>query len=402
MNSNISVDVIELNKFHNLYNRYGQRIMVISKCVIQQCESSISRVDFKLRRYVYVQASMSELERKIKEVRQLLQQISIENSELVLDIKNASQLYKKTEQMEKQMLNQLQLGSESKFKYKQQSLVKTMMQIIDLALMEKSKEVSSDYDGSLGYKLKYKIGEPEQPTWKEGYQYDADYKYNPDEKPTMQDRINWVKWKMLNEGGEWLGPEIGRNISDAIRAYEHYRSGKGTDLKIDYKKAYNEDKNIRLEVDTYIEDTKRVVEQLYAETGERNFSITGELLPVGAKHYPSTENWQKTIGAHFIWISADVEVDDVGNISMKTTIHEIDRYNFNKGMADIASGAPDDENGRFEKIGWANSFNTIGQFDTTVEWKQGEYDEVGSINDNDSGRREGRREGRDDRREARR
>lgn len=36
---------------------------------------------------------------------------------------------------------------------------------------------------------------------------------------------------------------------------------------------------------------------------------------------------------------------------MNTTVHHIDRYNFNNGMKDVASGAPDNENGRFEQLG---------------------------------------------------
>jgi hypothetical protein len=83
-----------------------------------------------------------------------------------------------------------------------------------------------------------------------------------------------------------------------------------------------------------------------------------------------SENWQKTIGAHNIWGSAFIEVIN-GIFTMTITIHEVDRYNFNKGMFDIASGEPDDENGRFAVLGWAKSFITKGELVVTVTWKQG-------------------------------
>ncbi len=47
-----------------------------------------------------------------------------------------------------------------------------------------------------------------------------------------------------------------------------------------------------------------------------------------------------------------------------------DKYNFNKGQKDIASGAPDDENGRFEELGWARSFETYGIMAKVVTWKR--------------------------------
>jgi hypothetical protein len=52
----------------------------------------------------------------------------------------------------------------------------------------------------------------------------------------------------------------------------------------------------------------------------------------------------------------------------RVTVHSIDKYNFNKGMIDIFSGLPDDQNGRFVELGWAKSFFTKGSFDLKVEW----------------------------------
>lgn len=43
-----------------------------------------------------------------------------------------------------------------------------------------------------------------------------------------------------------------------------------------------------------------------------------------------------------------------------------DMYNFNKGMFDMASGTPDDVNGRFSELGWAKEFKTYGSFSRSI------------------------------------
>ena len=57
---------------------------------------------------------------------------------------------------------------------------------------------------------------------------------------------------------------------------------------------------------------------------------------------------------------------------MTTTITAKDRWNFNAGAGDIATKAKDDENGRFEELGWARSFDTSGTVTRTYTWKVGE------------------------------
>ncbi|RAX19723.1 hypothetical protein DRB06_11670 [Actinomyces sp. Z5] len=57
---------------------------------------------------------------------------------------------------------------------------------------------------------------------------------------------------------------------------------------------------------------------------------------------------------------------------MTTTITAKDHWNFDEGKADKATGTPDSENGRFEELGWARSFDTSGTVTRTVSWKVGE------------------------------
>ena len=47
---------------------------------------------------------------------------------------------------------------------------------------------------------------------------------------------------------------------------------------------------------------------------------------------------------------------------------------FNKGQSDIASGIPDDFNGRFAVLGWTKSFFTYGETTKVITWYEGEID----------------------------
>ncbi|HMC67466.1 MAG TPA: hypothetical protein VKI65_21200, partial [Gemmataceae bacterium] len=93
------------------------------------------------------------------------------------------------------------------------------------------------------------------------------------------------------------------------------------------------------------------------------FQMTSSAIAVGGKDprfpYPETENWQKALGAHFIWISALVNATTTRPLPlfhMVWTIHAEDRYNFNPGAKDIATGTPDSENGIFEITGLAKQY----------------------------------------------
>lgn len=212
----------------------------------------------------------------------------------------------------------------------------------------------------------YTIGDATQPE----YNYDDDFPYDPDATPTASDYFSYLKWSVIAEGVDDFGGFAG--LSDAGDVYYHYMNGNGEDYEIDFEGAYYEDSNVQAAVDYYVNDLQRTVDEMIANGQQPPFSITGDLIPINGGYYPSTENWQKTIGAYNMWISADVSIDSNGNIVMNTTVHEIDRYNFNRGMQDIASGTPDDVNGRFEELGWAHSFTTTGEMDLNVTWTQGD------------------------------
>ena len=227
----------------------------------------------------------------------------------------------------------------------------------------------NNYDHAMenGTVIRFHKGEAQQPSWEVDKNYDNDYAYDPNVKATMSDYGNWVYWGTLSNGAEFLN-----HLPDGVKTYEHYRDGNGEPLEIDYARAYNEDASIKANADRCVAETNVAVQEMIASGEQPPFSITSEFIT--ASPYPETENWQKAIGGHQVWISADVSTGENGEVVVETTVHEMDRYNFNRGMNDIATGTPDDVNGRFEQLGWAHSFDTYG----SVSFRS-EFDENGEI-----------------------
>jgi hypothetical protein len=217
-----------------------------------------------------------------------------------------------------------------------------------------------DINGLAGYKL----GPPTEPS----LNFDHTFPFDPQEHATIGDRTSWVWWGTKAAIASPFLP-------DAVRAYRHYRDGSGADLPVDYQKAYRDDSLIKQWVDMEIMTAGKEAEQLW-DGKSASFQMTGG--PAGVPNGTS-ENWQKTIGAHFIWGSADVRVKCPAEkngkriFEMTITINERDMYNFNPGSHDIASGTPDNINGRFSTLGWAREFRTLGSLVQVVAWKQGEY-----------------------------
>lgn len=50
-------------------------------------------------------------------------------------------------------------------------------------------------------------------------------------------------------------------------------------------------------------------------------------------------------------------------------IHAEDRYNFNPGAADIATGIPDSANGRFEMTGLGCQYENYGTVQRILSWR---------------------------------
>lgn len=203
----------------------------------------------------------------------------------------------------------------------------------------------------------YSIGIAQKPN----IHWDQDFVWGS-ESATPQDALDAVVWKSKGEAA-LLVPGLG----DAARAYLHYWDNNGEPFHIDYDRAAQEDSSIQENIDDEIRRSMAGAEELIA-SGNQSFSMTGPAS--GIEHYPVTENWQKTIGGYQQWSSAEVTTS--GNTATMTiTVHAEDYYNFNRGQADIASGTPDDVNGRFCEVGWAKPFPTSGEVTRVVTWELG-------------------------------
>jgi hypothetical protein len=200
------------------------------------------------------------------------------------------------------------------------------------------------------------LGAPQKPeiTW------DEDFKYGS-ASANWRDYLAWGKWQ-----AELAGARMLTNMDDATQMYAHYLDNTGDPIRFDYEEAYLEDENIRSTVDTEIARAQQAAQQ-FIESGQQDFQITGEARATTQSEYPETENWQKAIGGHQVWTSADVKVE--GDIAtMTVTVHAEDHYNFNRDQEDIATGTSDNENGRFTEIGWAKPFDSHGEVVRTITW----------------------------------
>jgi len=189
------------------------------------------------------------------------------------------------------------------------------------------------------------------------------------ESPTWRDYRSYAWWTTKLDGATVVRP----GLQNATDAYAHFLDATGTDFNVDYEGFLSNDDAGKTVLKSAIEDTRSSAIAIHDGKGktpptsktDESFSITSDAVPVGGRDprypYPKTENWQKAIGAHYIWMDAAVKVSSdpalkKREFEIKMTIHMEDMYNFNPGAHDIATGTPDSENGRFEVTGLAKEF----------------------------------------------
>jgi RHS repeat-associated protein len=228
----------------------------------------------------------------------------------------------------------------------------------------------------------YCIGSAKNPTV-HGAAQDDQFTYDPNAKATLGDHLSWNKWKAVAAACGALADvhDSANNPAGCSKLaeimYDHYRDNTGTDVTYDLTPAYSEDARIRNDIDVSTTQAQQAAEELYAQSGMSDFSMTGDSNRDDDQ--PSTGKWQKVIGAYDRWGSADVHVKD-GVVTMTFTMHAEDRWNFNVNARDVTSGASDNDNGRFAVLGWAQGFNTHGTMVRTVSWKLGDPDHATIVN----------------------
>lgn len=191
--------------------------------------------------------------------------------------------------------------------------------------------------------------------------------------PTPEDVDSAAMWTQTLWAAQLLRPDL----PDATRMYEHYLNGSGTPLTVDYERYLKEDPAGQDEHLGIISDAREgarkmddawMADHQGQEPTDHEFDMTSEPVDVGQSalyHYPQTENWQKTIGAHKIYVSAHVRVTvdkaaDKRHFEIDLTVHMEDRYNFNPGGKDMKTKIPDSDNGRFQVTGLAKEFDVTG------------------------------------------
>ncbi len=196
------------------------------------------------------------------------------------------------------------------------------------------------------------------------FTFDKGFVYDPNEKATLQDYLIWWKWGILLAGAPL------KSLNDAAKMYNHYRSALGGSVRIDLRRAYEEDSIYHYYIDKEIETMKNAVEDILKTKEQQRIEIIGNLqgVPNG-----SNENWQKTIGAFYMYGHGIALINyRTKKAAMDITFYMEDMYNFNPGQYDIATGTPDSENGRFAVLGWAKEFKTYGEVSFHINWLIGE------------------------------
>jgi hypothetical protein len=203
--------------------------------------------------------------------------------------------------------------------------------------------------------------------------------------PTLADRAKYAQWATLLEAAEAAQgiPLIPHNdLPDALAAYRHFLYGKGADRTFSYERYIGGDLSGKTTLDNAVLDLRRGVEELAASLGafaDPSFDVTSGPIACGSSDpdladlfpYPATENWQKALGSHVIWLSGSVRFSTLlGRRSyvMSMTLHAEDRYNFNPGAQDIKTGIPDAANGVFEVTGLARQYMNYATLTRMVRW----------------------------------
>lgn len=174
------------------------------------------------------------------------------------------------------------------------------------------------------------------------------------------------------------------DLDHALPAYQHFLNGEGADRTFNYEAFLKDDASGQTVRDSALSDVRTAGDQLYADLDDQvgtepgsqiTFQMRSDAFTVGGSSrfpYPDTEDWQKAIGGHSAWTSSEVTVTRQEDGSLMAvadvTIHAEDRYNFNPGQADIATGAPDSERGVLEETGLAQQYTQTGEAEFQTAW----------------------------------
>lgn len=214
----------------------------------------------------------------------------------------------------------------------------------------------------------YQLGIPQRPS----IQHDNGFLTLGSRAATAADHVKLAYWRAKLEGAEALRPDL----VDALAAYRHFLTGKGATREFSYERYVANDQSGQTTLKNAILDIQAGAISLFnANKKLPLFMLTGSAIGCGSSAlfpYPATENWQKAIGGHSIWLSGNVEVENATSakpkFTLSMTLHAEDRYNFNPGQNDIVTGVPDSDNGIFEMTGLAHQYDNTSTLKRVLVW----------------------------------
>lgn len=193
-------------------------------------------------------------------------------------------------------------------------------------------------------------------------------------EPTVAERLSAAKWLLKLSVSESLRLDL----ADANQAYRHFHKGGGMPRTFAYENYVYNDSSGTTSLANAMLDIQDGAEMVWeADKSVMEFSITGGQISCGQDDlfpYPANENWQKAIGGHVIWLSGQVKVTERDKnfwFKLAMVLHAEDRYNFNPGALDIATGIPDSDNGIFEITGLGTQFDQTSELKRNIEWQYG-------------------------------
>ncbi len=130
----------------------------------------------------------------------------------------------------------------------------------------------------------------------------------PPRAPTVSDRLELARWRVIVEGAEVLRPDL----VDATAAYRHFLDGGGRRREFSYERYVRADTSGRTTLRNAVLSIQWGTLELWRAYHRTSFSLTGSAISCGSDNmfpYPATENWQKAIGGHVIWLSGVVRVE---------------------------------------------------------------------------------------------
>jgi hypothetical protein len=225
----------------------------------------------------------------------------------------------------------------------------------------------------------YRVGNPARPPISHDNGFLDKFKRR---MPTQDERRKYTLWKIKLEAGEAVqGMPFAPHLTDALAAYRHFLGASGSTRTINYERYTANDASGQTTLQYAIVEAMNAGYDLYAKSlgakaGCLNF--TGGTISCGGTNgffpYPKTENWQKAIGAHTIWLSGTINGAPERSgpqmeYDLTFTLHMEDMYNFNPGAKDIATGIPDSENGIFEVTGLAKQYLNVATLTRRATWK---------------------------------